>query len=472
MKARLHAAFDRIWNSPTLTTWMALGTRSLNLVVVLPLATGRLQPAEFTLWQLFVSVLTILMFLDLGLSPTFTRLFARAAVPGSDRTGDGAIDWDRVEAVWQTTRTVYLRLVIAAAVVMALGGTLGLRHAIAGLPDPQSGWLALGFLVLTAPLSLLSIAYASYLQGLNRVALLRRWEAITSVGSIATSLLILATGLGMLALVVGMQTWSVIALVRNRELALGLLGGRARRFAVGGISPSVWSEAWPAAWRSGFGVLIGAGFAQATGLIYARTAGSVEAGSYLLALRYLAATNQFSQAPFYSRIPVLARLQGQRRYEEMIPLARRGMRLSYLSFVFIAALLAFLIPFVLERTDGKIPFPDPRLWWLLVLGGFAERFGAMHLQLYSTTNKIRWHVANGVSGTIIIAATFAMLPHLGVYAFPLATLAGYLGYYVWYATYLSTREFGFNLWRFERTSALPAIGILGVIAGLHLLMSG
>jgi hypothetical protein len=88
------------------------------------------------------------------------------------------------------------------------------------------------------------------------------------------------------------------------------------------------------------------------------------------------------------------------------------------------------------------------------LSMFAERYGAMHIQLYSTTNHIIWHIANGVSGVIYLIVVLILFKQIGVYSFPLGTLISYLGFYCWYSAMHSYRAFGLDFWTFERSTML------------------
>jgi uncharacterized membrane protein YdcZ (DUF606 family) len=97
----------------------------------------------------------------------------------------------------------------------------------------------------------------------------------------------------------------------------------------------------------------------------------------------------------------------------------------------------------------------------LGLAFFTERFGAMHIQLYSTTNHIIWHVGNGVSGTIYLVVSLVTLPRLGVFAFPLGMLVGYLCFYSWYAAWHVFRTFEMDFFRFQRGTVLaPGLVVL------------
>ena len=66
----------RLWDSPTFTTWGSLASRLLSTVVVLPLILVKFSAAEVVVWQLFATLSSLLLLLDFGLAPTFTRMLA------------------------------------------------------------------------------------------------------------------------------------------------------------------------------------------------------------------------------------------------------------------------------------------------------------------------------------------------------------------------------------------------------------
>lgn len=431
--------------------------------MVLPLALHKLSAPELQVWQLLASVLGFQMLLDIGLSPTFSRLFARAAHKDADSNAFGATDWEKVGAIWRTMHWLYRWSMLGSWLLLAPIGTLALWTAMGHLENPMQGWLAWAIVALTAPLIFPTLAYSSYLQGLNQIPLLRRWEAFTAIGSILSNFLVLLFGGKIVALIVSTQIWTIFALWRNWHLCRYVSEGRAKQFGRARLEPEIWQEAWPAAWRSGVGIMMTSGFVQATGFIYSQFGKPAEVAAYLIALRYLTAITQFSTAPFYSKLPILARLQALGRIPELLALAQRGMRWSHWTFAAGVISAGWLLPFFLKMTGSHVAFVSPVLWWLLATAMLAERYGAMHLQLYSTTNRIVWHIANGVSGLIMFAAVFVLLKPLGIYAFPVSMLAGYLGFYVWYSVSLSCHEFNIQLWQFERRSFFP-MGIVIIMA--------
>ena len=74
---------QRLWQSPTLTTWGSLGVRLGGVVLVLPLVLRHFAPPDIAVWQLFASVFMLTLMLDFGMSPTLSRMlaFARGGLP-------------------------------------------------------------------------------------------------------------------------------------------------------------------------------------------------------------------------------------------------------------------------------------------------------------------------------------------------------------------------------------------------------
>ena len=90
----------------------------------------------------------------------------------------------------------------------------------------------------------------------------------------------------------------------------------------------------------------------------------------------------------------------------------------------------------------------------------------MHLQLYSVTNHIVWHIANGVSGLLMIGLSLVLFPALGLLALPLGMLVAYAGFYCIYCFGKSSKSFEFTLFSFERgVSLLPALALASVVTG-------
>jgi O-antigen/teichoic acid export membrane protein len=456
-------------------TWASYLTKSLTFVLVLPLVLTRLDAGDIALWYLFSTIIGLQLLADLGFSPTFVRVIAYAmagAGVGELReagtaapAGRRPADWGTVERIWATMRVVYNRLTLVSMAALALGGTLAVMRPVGASPHPGRAWIAWGVILAGSTVALRGNVFAAYLQGVNQVAVLRRWEALTNLGTIVASAVVLRFGGGLLGLVVVAQLGTVLNLARNWWLSRAVEEARFRGFTARGADRRVLEAVWPSAWRSGLGMLMAHAPVQVTGLFFAQVGAPAAVATYLLGLNLFVAIRNFSTAPFYSRLPVLSRLRAQGDLAAQRVLAQRGMRLSYWSFVLLFVGLGVAGGPLLRLIGSNAAFPDPVLWSLLGVGMFLERFGGMHLQLYSTTNHVTWHIANGVTAALFAGLSVPLYGALGVNAFALAYIGSYLGFFVWYSARQSYSILPVSGWEFERTVSLaPTLAVLAYTA--------
>ena len=467
---------SRLWHSPTFTTWGSIAVRMAGVVVVLPIVLRHFGAPEVAVWQMFVSIFTVMILLDFGVAPTLSRMLSFAC--GGARLSDMAnmrssvtlvakrpTDPTVAASVFQVMSWLYPRLGLAVLLIVSSFGTWSLVLPISQCADPGRAWAAWGVVLVGCYAGLLSNSYAAALQGMNSIAVLRRWEVATGLAQITTTVAALSLGADILWLTVVYQVWVVFNGFRNRKLLQSLHPSLFHT----GTAPraEVLRMMWPAAWRSGVGVLLSQGIIQASGLLYAQVATAKDLAAYLLALRLITVISQFSQAPFYSKLPQLGAMQAQGQREPQLALAQRGMRLAQGMLVAGTLITAVAVPWLLQRVGSHTPFVAPGVWALMSLAFFVERFGAMHLQLYSLTNHILWHVANGVTGVLMLASAYILFPHLGLAALPTAMLLAYTVFYAAYSVRQSSHAFGFSVWRFEGRASLPAG--LCLLAGLGML---
>jgi hypothetical protein len=339
-------------------------------------------------------------------------------------------------------RYTYSRLALLFLALLALGGTALLIRPISQTDDPMTAWAAWAVVVMTGFINLRSSYLVVLLQGLNAVALVQRWQALTGLGAVVSGFVALVAGGNLLVLTLATQLWSVVAFLTNRRLCRDAATGRFARFPPATRDPEILAVLWPPTWRSGVGVIMSFGLVQFTGLINAQFATASNSASYLLGLRLIQTISSFSQAPFYSKLALLPRLRGEGRLGELVSVAERGMRLSLWLFV--------LCSIGLEH-----------LWLLLGSTFLIERYGAMHLNLYSTTNHVIAHYANGVTGLVSLAGMLLFSQGWGLVGVPMGLFVGYAAFYGWYPALRSYREFRMPFWQFElRTTAGPLLGMV------------
>lgn len=354
----------------------------------------------------------------------------------------------------------YDRLVIFGGLIALLLGSWALAKPISQLENPSEGWWGWLIVWVTALIVFRNSAYAQWMQGMNQVAQLRRVEAFLVTGATAvTSIVLIATH---------DFIWSVAA------AALGAITSSYAIRCLGGQQPNdqdthkssqavnaVYTFVWPAAWRSGVGILSCGALIQVLGLLYAQFATAAQAASYLLAMRVMQALQQASVAPFYSKIPLFASLYGSERRLELVAAVRSAAAKSYALFAASVIMCGILAEPFMRLVGSQINFVSSQLWFLLALAFFIERFGAIHIQFYSLSNKILWHILNGAAGVSILVLILILFPRYGIYAMPLAMIVSYVCFYASIAAINSYRHYELNAFAFElKSSVIPAFLLL------------
>ncbi|HEX8023211.1 hypothetical protein [Mucilaginibacter sp.] len=455
LTARIKLITIQAWNSPTLNTWLSYSTKALSLFLVLPLLLNRFAPSQIALWYLFSTVISLEGLADMGFKITFIRMIAYGVGGAKDIDSyltqkietHGVCNWDIIARVFSLMRHIYLRVTLLFLVLLMTLGSWALAKPILQVDDQLDAWLGWGVIILVSAVKFYGNIYSNYLEGLNKIAIVRRWESITSICSIITSIVVLYYLKSLLWLVVANQAWVLVNTFRDIMLCRKLDNGKFIELNTRLPFDSVlFKKIWSPAWRSGVSGFMSNGLSNATSIIYAQIGSSSHVAAYLFALRIVNTIVLVSAAPFYSKVPLFAQLIAQHKSGELKAKAQRSMFLA--NMIFMSATIGFGLcsNFLLHAIHSKIAFIDPWLWIAITVAFAIHRYGAMHIQLYSISNHIISHIADGVSGVIFIITTFLLIHKLDLYAIPVGMITGYLGFYAWYA--------GMHSYRFMKTSFL------------------
>lgn len=424
----------RAWDSPTLTTWTSLGTNFLRFFSVLPLVLRQFTVEEVAVWYLMGTLAQLLWYLDFGLSTTASRYFAYATAGASsfsaiDARGSRLPNEPLIRTLFKTLRTLLVPMGLGVGLLIGLIGGAVLSKPIAAMAAPEDGWIAWLIMLAGSTAAFVGMLYSSYLEGGGRIAVVRRWEALMNIGAIASSIAVLLFDGTIVGLALTNQTWVVLGVVRNRWLVhrnapAGLIGGSKMAF-----DADVFRTLWQSAWRSGTGVLLNSGAVRLSAAILAQRLDPATLAAYLLAFNLLDRLNQFAMAPFYSKLPAMAAHYTKGEWTVLERQAKKGGTLTL--SIFVAAALAFGIVAtpLLQAIGSSTPFIGLPFWLLITLAMTVHRYGAMHLQVYTLSNHVVWHVADGVSGVLFLATWLALFHWTGVFAIPLGMLVAYGFFY-------------------------------------------
>jgi O-antigen/teichoic acid export membrane protein len=460
----------RCWNSPTIMTWASYSTKALSLFVVLPLIVKRFPAADISLWYLFSSITVLMGLADMGFRSTFSRAVSFAmggardigVYNGREAVEEKHTNWNLIERINSSMDRIYFYLSVVVFILLVAPGTWSLAKPFSLVDDKQNAFIAWTIIILSSVYKFYGTKYQNYLEGLNKIALVRRIESLMSLGAILTSITVLAFGGDLLQLVIATQIWVVANTLRNWYLARIVEEGRYKGFKAHPFDKVFFKKLWTPAWRSGISGIMSNGLTHLSGVIYAQVGDAAQVAGYLLALRIIIQIKEISMAPFYSKIPQMSRLRVEGRLNELIRISQRGMFLGNMIFVLGTIAVALLLQPLLRLIGTDVVFVPIQFWLILSLAFFVHRYGAMHMQLYLTTNHIISHIADGVSGAIFIVCGFAIVSYVGIYAIPIGMLAGYFGFYAWFAAYNSVKSIPISFLSFERNAtAIPMLVLVG-----------
>lgn len=452
-------------------TWMSYSTKALSLFIVLPLILKNFSAAEVSLYYLFTAIITLIGLADFGFKSTFSRIISFAYGGAKDVgvfRGNVKVEefkecnWDLIENICSSMNRIYSWLSSILLIMFVTLGTWFLIKPIYAVIDTKQAWIAWGVIVLTTVIKFYGTIYQNYLEGLYKIALVRRIEAFMQLGSILSSITVLVLGGSILYLIISVQIWQLLNVARNWYLARMVEQGKYRLFRSLPFDRILFKKIWRPAWRSGLSGLMSNGLTQLSGILYAQIGAPELVAAYLLALRIITQIKEISMAPFYSKIPLMARLRVDGRLKELVEISQRGMFLGHSVFVAGVIFVAVFSDKLMRLIESNVPFVSDSFWLFLSIAFFIHRYGAMHIQLYLTTNHIISHIADSVSGLIFILVAYLLVESIGIFAIPIGMIAGYLGFYAWYAVFYSVKSLSINVFNFEkRASIAPFIILLG-----------
>lgn len=478
---RLYSLLNQAWDSPTLMTWLSYSTKAISLFGVLPLILKKFSAEDIILWYLLFTIISLQSIADFGFRQTFSRLISYAFGGASkdevfnltrklQYTNNSKPNLTFLGEIISNMKYIYIWLTVILFVLMATFGTWSMIKPINESSDISASWYAWLTVLFISCISFYGKIYVNFLEGIFKVAMVRRIETFTSVGSIFSSILVMVWAPTLLNMIIVNQVWVLLIVIRDWYLCrrvdegLYLLVSKRLHF-----NKEMFLKIWQPAWRSGISGLMSVGLTSLSGLLYAQVGNTNDVAAYLLALRIINQIKEISMAPFYSKIPLLAMYRVKNDLNSLVKLVTRAMFLSHLVFVvgFIIAGLFFNPLLKLLGADvGFIPQP---LWVLIGFAFFMHRFGAMHMQVYLSTNHIISHIADGVSGIIYIISSVILSNYIGIYAIPVGMLVGYVGFYSWYAAKYSYSSIGVGFLKFEsKTSLIPILVFLFYIIFLSL----
>ncbi|MEM7550372.1 MAG: hypothetical protein AAF363_11885 [Bacteroidota bacterium] len=467
---------NRLLQSPTLTTWLSFFVKISIFILIIPLVVNRLPAETLNVWALFMTIITIQNLLDIGFGTTFLRAFTYA----NEGVGNFASNFsdvskldlkgDRQEllsSVFNTMIRIYFYLSVLQLFVMLIAGSMVLQHPIQLTNQSLELWMTWLIIIGTSIFSINARKYINVFLGLNHVAEQKRIDAFMNALFIGLALIGFYLSNSVLVFFLVFQSVHIFTWLIYRKSSVIQSVTARRKGLIGKLEDNVFAEIWPSAWQSLVGIICATGLTQSTGLIYAQLASASDSAVYLIYLRIVSGISTFSQAPFYSKIPVMSKLRATANTEKFVEMVVTFMQRSFwvysLSIVFF---LSFGIR-ILNYFGKEVQFGNENLFYILGLSFFFERYGAMHSQIVSTSNKIIWHYVNGLNFIITLALIGILYSCLDVLSFPVGLLIGNAMIFTTISAYKSHQLLKTSALKFEMNTALFPLLLLISFIFIH-----
>jgi O-antigen/teichoic acid export membrane protein len=431
----------RLKKSRTFNTWLVFLTLPLHVFLLLPLVLRSFDEQVVALWLLFDLIVSLQVIIDFGFNNTFIRAISycrggRVSVKTDEVQCISGCNWCLLKQVIGTMRYAYLICSFLLFIVLCLS-TFFVKKYLMG---DYYYWACWAIVVLCTVLNFYGRIYSNYLLGFDKVALVKRVEALFIVLDVLSAALVLYFTKSFIAMVIANQIWVLIKPIRNRYLCFHLSGERYADLCKGKYSSVVFADIWPMAWRSGISSLSSQGSIKLSGLLTSLVGNSSELASYLIALRVLGLLRNFSMAPFYSKIPLLSNTYAKGDVDKWQGLARKSIGYVCYIFLFLIILSSSFGSFLFGLISTTVVFPRNSVWFFLCMAIYFHCFGAMHVHLYATTNDVKSHISDVVSSVIYLFVAIVLVGRIGVVAFPIGMIVGYFGFYIWHATHYSYKR--------------------------------
>lgn len=470
MKQNLNSFLLKLWNSPTFMTWGNMLSSSGKLLILTPLILVKYSVDEVAFWYLLLTINSFVVVVDFGFYPTFSRVIS-FVYNGLDKITDitdktkvvnnGKPAWAFMQRIYGTINVTYFTLTFLVVIFVTLFSYNSIDTVISRTNDQFYLWSSYFLFILSVVLSFFARRSDTIIIGTNHVALINRWNILNNLANSLLSILIVYLGYGVYWLAVNQLVFSILLLIRNYYLEINICGGVFKKFKMFQFESEIFHWVWSPTWKSGVLILASTGLTQVTGFVYTSMSSAAELASYLITLKLVTTISQFSQAPFYSKLPVFTGLRVKNEVSILRLNTMKAIQNSLFTFVLGITFLIFLGPFLLDFIGTNTKLESPYFIIIMAFVWFFERHHAMHAQIYVTTNKIPFYKTAIISGIVNICLMFFLVPRIGVWGFPISLGVSNLLINNWWNVKISLTSLNVNFVPYFKKSALyPFLALL------------
>lgn len=450
---------NRLWASPTFTTWGSQGIQAFRLLAVTPLILTQFDTNEIAAWFLFGSLMLFGSLLRARISLTFSRMIAFAMGGAEDlspikdkksQRGNGEPNWPTVERTYGTIGIINALLTILASLV-ALGlGFYGLEKIGEGSDQPFNLWSAFGIMLGTQAIVFFFDRYAIALRGMNYIALINRWNIVFSLLSVLAGFIVLSRGANIWQLALTMQSIELLNIIRMRYLLRWVEQGRFRLLSAYRFDRQILGWAWEPVWKGFIVTMSYSGMMSLAQIIFARHMPVEATASFLFTMRILSTISATADAPFMSHLPRMSRFMAERNTRNLRIITVSKIALSQWLLVGGLLALAILGNPVLSLIQANTSFLT--LPVLLTFSGsyLLHNYWKLNIVFSAAGNHIVCFNRELISAVLSVILLIVLVPEIGVWGALIGLFVPHIFILNWQPMEIASGKIELPLWKFVR----------------------
>ena len=398
-------------------------------LLLLPLVLDQriLTSTEYSMWVVFVALGNFGNLVDFGFGSAIPRVYSYLWAGAEDfeteglptARGDGKPNYERIQQLNATVRSLYLKLSLAAMLLLAVGGTVYLIKPAAESGFPHKVWWLWAVFLLAIGYNLATSYWMMACQGLNRMRQMEVAAILSGVGYVCCAAILLLLGAGLSAMVVATFLKGFILRQSCRRACEQSVPRAVQKV---NPDPTIITKLWPNAYK--FGILSIGGYLLMNGpvLICRAFLGEKATASYGLTSQVGNFLITFACLWLTVKWPQVAILRAQGRLEEMSRLFAGRLGLAMVSFVVMALVVYFAGNDALawKGTHTRL-LPQPYLAFYLVYltqNIFFVQFGG----LVFTENVVPFFKIAIYTGLAACILSLCLTPVLGLWGLLISPL--------------------------------------------------
>lgn len=473
----IFALLNRMWHSPTFTSWGNKIAASARLLIVLPLVLSRFDEVQVASWLLFGALLFFGRVITGQLSLVASRFIAIAYGGARDLTPitpskvpsvTGSINWDLIVRLYGSMTSLNFLGAFLATIATALVGIFSIEPLVQNYEHKVSIWLAFGVFVAGQFVVQAFERYAIALRGLNRVSLVNRWNIAFSLTSSLLGSVALNYGADIVVLALVMQSVAIASVFRQWFMLNYFVEPRFRDMPFCIYDAEIYRAVWGPLWRSFIRAMSNRGSGKIALIFLAREASPTALSGILLTLRFLETVDELASAPLSSKVPFFGQLLGRGDLKSFSSGIARSYGLSAMVFAAGVVALGLGMPMLVAMMGSDVVLPSLAYFLVLASGHMLVAQIRLALLISVVGNHIIavWRLA--LSAMLAGVIAYFLIPQCPLWGYVVAAYGSTIVILNVYPFVCGCKLMGVNTSRFLLRAVLPSWFILGLAALLFM----